>query len=136
LMLGAAFSVGLWAGTAALLRTLWQPSPRFTEAAIALALAYQALEVLAFPRSSGRWLLAIVFGGFSGMYFAQFVTDSGYGFGYVLAGATFAALLFMTAAGLAGRAIPRGGVRNIVSRVVAAGLVATGTVWFIARLRG
>ena len=40
-----------------ILRADWQPSPRFAEAAAALALAYLALEILAFPQSRGRWLL-------------------------------------------------------------------------------
>jgi hypothetical protein len=42
-----------------ILRTAWQPSPRFAEAAAALALAYLALEIIAFPQSRGRWLLAL-----------------------------------------------------------------------------
>lgn len=134
--LAAAFGVGLWIGTAALLRTSWQPSPRFTEAAIALALAYLALEILVFPKSRGRWLLALVFGGFAGMYFAQFVADSGYQFAYVLSGATVAALLTIGVAGLAGWVVARSGFRNILSKIVASGLLLTGSVWFIVRLRG
>ena len=136
LMLAAAFSSGLWAGTAALLQTMWQPSPRFTEAAIALALAYLALEILAFPASRGRWMLALVFGAFAGMYFAKFVADSGYRFGYVLSGATVAALLTLGAAGLAGWIVSRNGFRNVLSKIVASGLLLTGSVWFIVRLRG
>lgn len=134
--LAAAFSGGLWVGTAWLLNTTWQPSPRFTEAAIALALAYLALEILVFPKSSGRWLLAIVFGAFAGMYFAQFVSDSGYRFGYVLSGATIASLVSLGAAGLIAAIAVRHRFQNILSRILAAGLLATGSVWFIVRLRG
>jgi hypothetical protein len=136
LTLAAAFGAGLWVGTAALLRTAWQPSPRFTEAAIALALAYLALEILVFPRSRGRWVLALVFGAFAGMYFAQFVADSGYRFIYVLSGATVAALLTLGAGGLAGWAVSRNGFPDVLSKIVAAGLLLTGSVWFIVRLRG
>jgi len=60
-VLVAAFLAGECAGTAILLRTLWQPPLRFAEAAAALALAYLALEILAFPKSGGRWMLGLVF---------------------------------------------------------------------------
>ena len=127
-VLVAAFLAGECAGTAILLRTLWQPPPRFAEAAAALALAYLALEILAFPKSGGRWVLALMFGGFQGMFFALFVSDSGYSSGWVLAGACFAALAI---AGLC--AIPRPG--PILRKVAAFGFLATGIVWFCIRLR-
>ena len=88
----AAFLAGECAGTALLLRTLWQPPLRFAEAAVALAVAYLALEILSFPESGGRWMLAFVFGGFEAMLFALFVADSGYRAGWVLTGACLAAL--------------------------------------------
>jgi hypothetical protein len=127
-VLFAAFLAGECGGTAILLRTLWQPPLRFAEAAAALALAYLALEILAFPKSGGRWVLALLFGGFQGMFFALFVSDSGYGAGWVLTGASFAAL---AVAGLC--AIPRPG--PILRKVAASVFLATGIVWFCIRLR-
>jgi hypothetical protein len=124
----AAFLAGECAGTAILLRTLWQPPLRFAEAAAALAVAYLALEILAFPQSGGRWVLALLFGGFQAMFFALFVSDSGYGAGWVMTGACFAALAI---AGLC--AIPRPG--PILRKVAASGFLIAGVVWFCIRLR-
>jgi hypothetical protein len=127
-LLAGAFLTGECGGTAILLRTPWQPPLRFAEAAAALALAYLALEILAFPKSGGRWLLALLFGGFQGMFFALFVAESDYGAGWVLAGACFAAL---AVAGLC--SLPKLGM---TLRAIGAGaLMLTGIVWFCIRLR-
>jgi hypothetical protein len=129
----AAFLSGQIAGTAIVLRTAWQPSPRFTEAAAALALAYLALEIIAFPQSRGRWLLALLFGSFEGMYFAVFLTDSGYRFGYVLSGAAAASLLLLAVFGAISPLLAR--YRAIPLKATASALLATGSVWFVVRLR-
>ena len=140
LALTLAFLCGEVAGTAMILRANWQPSPRFAEAAAALALAYLALEILAFPQSRGRWLLALLFGSFEGMYFAVFLSDSGYRFGYVLSGAAIAAvfLLFDFAAliSLLARFCVPDRYRRIPLRIAASALLITGSVWFVIRLRG
>ena len=137
---GLAFVAGESAGTAALLRSGWQPSPRFTEAAAALALAYLALEILAFPKSRGRWVLALIFGGFSGMYFSVFIAESGFLAAWVLAGAAFAGLAVLALAGLIGFVFSKAplgpGPRLLLSRAAAAILLATGSYWFYLRLRG
>jgi hypothetical protein len=131
---GLAFLCGECAGTAVILRAAWQPSARFAEAAAALALAYLALEIVAFPLSRGRWLLALLFGAFEGMYFAVFLADSGYSPGYVLSGASVAAVIVLAAAAVLTRLIGR--LHPLAVRACAGALFITGAVWFIVRLRG
>jgi hypothetical protein len=133
---GLAFLTGECAGTAAILRSGWQPSPRFTEAAAALALTYLALEILVFPKAAGRWILALLFGGFSGMYFSVFINDSGYRAPWVLAGAAFAGVVVFSAATLIGFAFSKLPFKNRLAQLAAAGLFATGSIWFVLRLRG
>jgi hypothetical protein len=127
-LLFASFLAGECMGTAILLRTLWQPPLRFAEAAAALALAYLALEIVAFPQSGGRWIPALLFGGFQAMFFALFVSESGYEAGWVLTGACLAALPIAAVC-----ALPRLG--PWVRRGGACLLGATGVIWFVLRLR-
>jgi len=111
----------------------------FAEAAAALALAYLALETLAFPKSGGRWLLALLFGAFQGMFFSLFVSESGYRTAWVLTGAVLGALaiggICALAAIAATRAMLRDSVQNFVKKLAGAGLLATGVIWFAIRLR-
>ena len=132
---GAAFLAGECLSTVTILHSSWQPSPRFAEAAAALALAYLALEIVAFPRSGGRWLLALIFGAFEGMYFSIFLGESGYRAGYVLPGAAVAGALVLLLAGGAIYAIPSR-YRTPLSRAAASVLLLTGSLWFYLRLRG
>lgn len=136
---GAAFLAGETAGTAVILRSAWQPSARFSEAAVALALTYLALEILVFPKSQGRWILALLFGAFAGMYFSVFVNESGYRAAWVLAGAAFAALTVLAAVALAGHAVARLPVRDfgrmVLTKAAASALFITGSIWFYLRLR-
>jgi hypothetical protein len=134
-----AFLAGELASTVILLRTAWVPPPRFAEAAAALALAYLSLEILAFPKSGGRWLLALLFGAFQGMFFALFVSESGYRTAWVMTGAAFGALIIGGVCALAGLvlfgAVARYTYRNTLRRLASCGLLATGLVWFTVRLR-
>jgi len=134
LLLSAAFIAGECASTPLIIRAGWQPSPRFAEAAAALALSYLAFEILAFPASRGRWMLAVLFGAFQGMYFAVFVSDSGYRQPYVLGGAAFAAAIILMLSAMVGHIVPwrRG---SIVFRSASGVLCAAGLAWFIVRLR-
>jgi hypothetical protein len=136
---GAAFLLGEIVGTAAILRSAWQPSPRFAEAAVALALTYLALEIIAFPKSQGRWILALIFGAFSGMYFSVFVNESGYRAAWVLGGSGFAVATVLAVLALAGYAVSRLPLRlyarTILTKAAAAALFITGSVWFYLRLR-
>ena len=140
LLNGAAFLLGECAGTVAILRSGWQPSPRFAEAAAALALAYLAFEIMAFPKSRGRWILALLFGGFAGMFFAAFVGQSGYLAGWVLTGAGLAGAVVLGVALLAGFGLGKlrlsERVKAMAIRVASAGLFAAGAIWFFVRLRG
>jgi hypothetical protein len=140
LLTGSAFLAGECAGALGILRAGWEPSPRFAEAAAALALAYLAFEVIAFPKSRGRWMLALLFGGFAGMYFAAFISQSGYRAGWVLTGAAFAGASLLALALIAGYGIGKMRIsawhRIIAVRAAAVALFSVGAVWFVLRLRG
>jgi hypothetical protein len=129
LVLFAAFLMGEVGGTAILLRTLWQPPLRFAEAAAALALAYLAFEILTLPKSQGRWILALIFGAFQGMFFALFIGETGYHSAWVLTGAALAAI------GVAGICALGAKFPLIVRKALACLLLATGVIWFGIRLR-
>jgi hypothetical protein len=133
-LLGAAFIAGECAATPMIIRAGWQPSPRFAEAAAALALAYLAFEILTFPASRGRWLLALLFGAFQGMYFSVFISDSGYRALYVLGGAAFAAASVLALCKIGGRLGPWRR-DSIVFKSASGALCAAGLAWFIVRLR-
>lgn len=134
-----AFLAGECAAAIAILRSSWQPSPRFAEAAAALALAYLAFEILTFPKSRGRWLLALVFGAFAGMYFANFIEQSGFRSVYVLTGASIGGLLVLLAGGVVGYlAVRLDAVRRhdaVMTRIAASMLLIAGGIWFAIRLR-
>jgi hypothetical protein len=140
LFTGAAFVAGECGGAMAILRSGWQPSSRFAEAAVALALAYLAFEIIAFPQSRGRWILALFFGGFTGMYFSVFLAESGYRAVWVLSGAAFAEITVLMGAVLAGYALSRLRLSpswySLATKAAASVLLATGAIWFVVRLRG
>jgi hypothetical protein len=140
LVTGAAFVAGECAGALAITRSAWQPSPRFAEAAVALALVYLAFEIIAFPKSRGRWILALLFGAFTGMYFSIFLAQSGYQPGWVLTGAAAAAIAVLALAMLLGYALRKLRLTElqyaVATRIAASGLLVTGAVWFVVRLRG
>jgi hypothetical protein len=133
------FVAGQCASGVALHYANWQPQPRFAESAAALALAYLSLEMLMFPRSHGRWVMAGMLGIFSGMYFTFFINESGYSTGWVLAGAAAASVLALaifrvTLFGLA--RIPfNASLRGWIPRATASALLCTGAIWFVLRLR-
>jgi len=135
----AAFVAGQCASGVALHYASWQPQPRFAESAAALALAYLSLEMLMFPRSRGRWVMAGMLGIFSGMYFTFFINESGYSMTWVLAGAAVASTLVMAVVrvslfGL--NRIPLNALlRRWVPRVAASVMLCTGAIWFVLRLR-
>ncbi|MGH9660401.1 MAG: HupE/UreJ family protein [Bryobacteraceae bacterium] len=130
-LLGAAFLAGQIASTLIAPLAPWQPAPRFVEAAMALTIAYLAVEILALPRAGQRGLVAAVLGVFHGLYFAQFVASSDFAAAYVLAGAATAeaALVALFGLLLARLARPR------LVQAAAALLLILGMVWFFIRLR-
>jgi hypothetical protein len=139
LRMTSAFIAGECASGIALHYANWQPQPRFAESAAALALAYLSLEMLLFPMSRGRWVMAGMLGVFSGMYFTFFINESGYSMAWVLTGAAIASAAAMAIfrALLYGlNRVPLDGpVRGWVPRVASSVLLCTGAIWFVLRLR-
>jgi len=115
---------------------LWQPAPRFVEAAAALTIAYLAVETLLLPLAGQRWLVVGVLGLIHGLYFALFLSGSEYSAGYVLTGVavaevTLIALLALVFSRLAGMLEA---LRPV--KLASAALLAVGLGWFFLRLRG
>ncbi len=118
------------AATFLLPRLSAQPTPRFTEEAAALALAYLAFEIFFFPNSRGRSLFAILFGAFAGLYLATFITESRYPAQFVLTGSAVTVLLLAVLFG----AISAGLSKLHAKRFAAAALFVSGCTWFALRL--
>jgi hypothetical protein len=135
LAIAAMFVVGQAASVLAMGHVLWQPAPRFVEAATALAAAYLAVEILLFPQAGARWLVAGVLGALHGLYFHLFVQTTGYSPALVLAGA---ALAEAAAIAILALVLSRVGRMAKVFRpvqVAASALLIFGMVWFVLRLR-
>ncbi|MEZ5400776.1 MAG: HupE/UreJ family protein [Bryobacteraceae bacterium] len=135
LRLAAMFLAG--EGAACLLLPLsgWSPAPQFVEAACALTVAYLAVEILLLPKAGMRWAVVGVLGLFHGLYFATFITDTGYSAGWVLAGAIAAeAVLLAALGGLLSRVGQAAGAS--LARAAAVVLLAVGLGWFFVRLTG
>lgn len=110
----------------------WQPAPRFVEAAMALTVAYLAVEVLALPKAGQRWAVAGVLGVFHGLYFALFIRSSEFEPGWVLAGASAAELALTAAFALA---LARLGRPRWLTQAASALLLCVGLGWFFLRLK-
>lgn len=115
--------------------TRWQPAPRFVEAAAALAVAYLAVEILLLPEAGWRWLIALVLGGFHGLYFDLFLETTHFRPGLVLTGAAVAEAIATAVLWFAFSRISR--VARVLRplQVSACGLLAFGMIWFLLRLR-
>ena len=134
--LAGMFLVGQ-AGTAlALAHTLWQPAPRFVEAAAALTVAYLAVEILLLPQAGARWIIAGILGAFHGLYFHLFLATTNYHAGYVLSGAALAEVLAIAVLALVFSRVSRFAQALRPVPVSAAALLAFGMIWFVLRLRG
>ena len=132
--LTATFLAGQVACVLIMARTLWQPAPRFVEAAAALTVAYLAVEILLLPQAGARWLVAGVLGAFHGLYFHLFLQSTGYGAGLVLAGAALAEVLAIAVLALLFSRVARIAKALRPVQVAAAGLLVFGLVWFAMRL--
>ena len=86
LAIAGMFLVGQAASVLVMAHVLWQPAPRFVEAATALAVAYLAVEILMLPEAGARWLVAGVLGALNGLYFHLFVQATDYSPALVLGG--------------------------------------------------
>jgi hypothetical protein len=129
------FAAGQVASVLVLQQSAWQPAPRFVEAAAALTLAYLAVEILWLGGAGGRWIVAGVLGAFHGLYFRMFLQGTGYGPGWVLAGA-----LAAEGAALAALALVFAWIRRVARalhpvQVSAAAMLLFGVVWFMLRLK-
>jgi hypothetical protein len=80
-------------------------------------------------------LLLAALGAFEGLYFSTFVSESGYGAFWVLAGAVAAGALVLLFAGVGLYAFVNDRYRALLSRGAALALFLTGSVWFALRLR-
>jgi hypothetical protein len=113
----------------------WQPVPRFVEAAAALTVAYLAVEILLLPHGGARWLVAGVLGAFHGLYFHLFLQSTGYGAGWVLAGAAAAEAIAIVVVALVFRLVGRLAAKLHPVQVSASALIVFGVAWFLMRLR-
>jgi hypothetical protein len=101
----------------------WPLAPKFLEAAMALSVAYFALEILILPEAGKRWAIVLALGLFHGLLFASFPAA-------YLAGAT--AVLAMLVALFAWVALRW--ATPLVRRVGAGVLLAAGLGWFAVRV--
>lgn len=72
ILLTGMYLAGEWLMRPLAPRIPWQFSPRFVEAAMALTVAYLALEILILPDAGKRWIVVLALGLFHGLYFAAF----------------------------------------------------------------
>jgi hypothetical protein len=135
LAIAAMFLVGQAASVLAMAHVLWQPAPRFVEAATALAVAYLAVEILLFPQAGARWLVAGVLGALDGLYFHLFVRTTGYSPALVLLGAVLAEAAAIAILALVLSRLGRMAKAFRPVQVAASALLVFGMVWFLLRLR-
>jgi HupE / UreJ protein len=122
-LLAAVYLAGQWAMRPLAPKIPFQFSPRFVEAAMALTVAYLALEILVLPNAEKRWAVVLVLGLFHGLYFAAF--PASYLAGAQLFEAAAVALLIAAALKWMG---------PVVRRTGAAVLLAAGLAWFASRV--
>lgn len=72
LLLAAMYVTGEWVMRPLAPLIPLQFSPRLVEAAMALTVAYLALEILLLPKAGNRWAVVLALGFFHGLYFAAF----------------------------------------------------------------
>lgn len=128
--LAAAFAAGEIAACAVLPHIRFDPSSRFVEAAMALTVAYLAVEILFLPNAGARSIVCGVLGLFHGLYFALFLRNADFHIAYFLAGALALELSLLAILWAALRKIPW------ASRYAAMILLVLGLAWFGMRLIG
>jgi hypothetical protein len=122
-LLTAMYLAGEWLTRPIAPRIPWPLTPRFIEAAMALTVAYLAVEILALPKAGKRWAVVLVLGLFHGLYFASFPAT-------YLAGATLiqAALIAVLSCIALRWSTP------ILRHAFAIGLLVISIGWFVFRL--
>jgi hypothetical protein len=133
--IAAMFLFGQAASVLGMVHVLWQPSPRFVEAATALAVAYLAVEILMLPQAGSRWLVAGVLGALYGLYFHLFVQTTDYSPALVLLGASLAEVAAIGVLALVLSPVGRMAKAFRPVQVAASALLVFGMVWFLLRLR-
>lgn len=122
-LLAAMYLAGEWIMRPIAPKIPWTLSPRFIEAAMALTVAYLALEILTLPNAGNRWAVVLVLGLFHGLYFAAFPAT------YLAGAVAMQVLLVFLLVWMALKwATP------MVRRVSASVLLVAGLGWFTARL--
>jgi HupE / UreJ protein len=135
LLLAAMFLAGEIAAALLAGSLNWQPPVRFVEAAMALSVAYLAVEILFLPEAGGRSLIAGVLGGFHGLSLYLVLAGGGFRPAYVLAGAAISELAVIAALGFALWMLKR---RWVITRMVQASaglLLVFGMTWFFLRMK-
>jgi len=123
MLLVAMYLAGEWIMRPIAPKIPWTLSPRFIEAAMALTVAYLALEILTLPHAGNRWAVVLVLGLFHGLYFAAFPAT------YLEGAAVMQALVVLVLVWTALKwATP------VMRRAGAGVLLAGGLGWFVTRL--
>jgi len=113
----------------------WQPPVRFVEAAMALSIAYLAVEILFLPEAGMRWLIAGILGGFHGLSLYLVLAGSGFRPSFVLGGAAISEAGVIGVLAVCVWMLER---RWSLARLVKPGaalLLVFGMVWFVMRVR-
>jgi HupE / UreJ protein len=117
------YLAGEWVMRAIAPRIPWPLSPRFVEAAMALTVAYLAIEILMLPNAGKRWAVVFALGIFHGLYFAPlpaaYLAGASLMQAIVVAVLTEVALKWLT-----------GSLRRLSAIVLLIG----GAGWFVVRL--
>ncbi|MCZ2078424.1 MAG: HupE/UreJ family protein [Bryobacteraceae bacterium] len=133
----AAAAIGGQTLAAVLLPTLaWYPSQRFAEAAVALTIAYLALDVLLVPAARHRWVVVLILGVFHGLYFDVFLRAGAFSPAFFLAGAAAAEVALLLLMALVFSRLTRWIAAARPLMVCRSLLAVAGLTWFIVRLRG
>jgi hypothetical protein len=122
-LLAAMYLAGEWIARPIAPRIPWPLAPRFIEAAMALTVAYLAVEILALPAAGKRWAVVLVLGLFHGLAFAALPAT-------YLAGATLIQCVLIAI--LAWAALRWW--TTMIRRAGAISLLVIGLGWFAMRL--
>jgi hypothetical protein len=134
----AAFLMGEVTSAVVVPLTPWNPAPRFVDAALALTIAYLAVEILSLPAAGKRWIVCGVLGLLHGLSYAIYLTATGYDPLPVLIGVAASNLIAVGFFAFLLSRVSRGldEIAPIGSKVAAVLLLVTGLIWFYQRLRG
>jgi hypothetical protein len=111
----------------------WRPPVRFVEAAMALSIAYLAVEILLLPEAGLRWLIAGILGGFQGLSLYLVLSGSGFYPSYVLGGAAISQLTVIGTLAFCVWMLERRWELTRLVRSSAALLLVFGMTWFLWR---